>query len=73
MTDPSELTFEQARTELDEVVRRLEDGSTTLEDALALWERGEALHRRCAEILGAAEERLRALRPDAAAGDGAAG
>ena len=65
MTDPSELPFEQARAELDEVVRRLEDGSTTLEDALALWERGEALHRRCAEILGAAEDRLRALRPDA--------
>jgi exodeoxyribonuclease VII small subunit len=58
MTDPSELTFEQARTELDEVVRRLEDGSTTLEDALALWERGEALHRRCSELLTAAEERL---------------
>ncbi len=54
------------------MVRRLEDGSTTLEDALALWERGEALHRRCAEILGAAEERLRALRPDAATGDGPA-
>jgi exodeoxyribonuclease VII small subunit len=66
VTDPSELSFEQARTELDEVVRRLEDGSTTLEDVLALWERGEALHRRCAEILGAAEERLRALRPDGA-------
>jgi exodeoxyribonuclease VII small subunit len=73
VTDPAELSFEQARTELDEVVRRLEDGSTTLEDALALWERGEALHRRCAEILGAAEERLRALRPDAVAGDGTAG
>jgi exodeoxyribonuclease VII small subunit len=72
VTDPAELSFEQARTELDEVVRRLEDGSTTLEDALALWERGEALHRRCAEILGAAEERLRALRPDAVTGDGAA-
>jgi len=67
VTDVNELPFEQARAELDEVVRRLEDGSTTLEDALALWERGEALHRRCADILGAAEERLRALRPDAEA------
>ena len=64
MTDVDDLPFEHARAELDEVVRRLEDGSTTLEDALALWERGEALHRRCADILGAAEERLRALRPD---------
>jgi exodeoxyribonuclease VII small subunit len=67
VTDVNELPFEQARAELDEVVRRLEDGSTTLEDALALWERGEALHRRCADILGSAEERLRALRPDAGA------
>jgi exodeoxyribonuclease VII small subunit len=64
VTDVDDLPFEHARAELDEVVRRLEDGSTTLEDALALWERGEALHRRCADILGAAEERLRALRPD---------
>jgi exodeoxyribonuclease VII small subunit len=64
VTNVNDLPFEQARAELDEVVRRLEDGSTTLEDALALWERGEALHRRCADILGAAEERLRALRPD---------
>lgn len=66
MTDIDQLTFEQARTELDDVVRRLEDGGTSLEDALALWERGEALHRRCADILGAAEERLKALRPDGA-------
>ena len=70
MTDVNDLPFEQARGELDEVVRRLEDGSTTLEDALALWERGEALHRRCADILGAAEERLRALRPDAGPTEG---
>ncbi len=63
MIDPGELPFEAARAELDEVVRRLEDGSTTLEEALALWERGEALHRRCAEVLGLAEERLQALRP----------
>ena len=39
MTDVNELPFEQARAELDEVVRRLEDGSTTLEDALAAVER----------------------------------
>ena len=66
MTENPELGFEAARSELDEIVKRLEDGGTTLDEALALWERGEALHRRCAELLGAAEERLRALRPDAA-------
>ena len=59
----TDLTFEQARAELDEIVRRLEDGGTSLDEALALWERGEALHRHCARILSAAEERLRALRP----------
>jgi exodeoxyribonuclease VII small subunit len=65
MTDDiAEMPFEQARAELDAVVARLEDGATTLEEALALWERGEALHRRCAALLGAAEERLKALRPE---------
>jgi exodeoxyribonuclease VII small subunit len=62
--DIATMPFEQARAELDAVVARLEDGATTLEEALALWERGEALHRRCATLLGAAEERLKALRPE---------
>jgi exodeoxyribonuclease VII small subunit len=57
------MPFEAARTELDEIVGRLEDGGTTLEEALVLWERGEALHRRCAALLEGAEERLRVLRP----------
>jgi exodeoxyribonuclease VII small subunit len=61
-----ELTFEQAREQLEEIVRRLEDGRTSLDEALALWERGEALHRRCGELLTAAEERLgEAGKPDA--------
>jgi exodeoxyribonuclease VII small subunit len=62
--DVAGMPFEQARAELDAIVTRLEDGGTTLEEALTLWERGEALHRRCTELLGAAEDRLRALRPD---------
>jgi exodeoxyribonuclease VII small subunit len=61
--DPAALSFENARAELDQVVARLEDGATSLEEALALWERGEALHRRCVELLGLAEQRLRVLRP----------
>ena len=40
-----QLSFEAARDELEQVVQRLEDGSTSLEEALALWERGEALYR----------------------------
>ena len=47
MTDstPSSPSYEDAREELIEVVRRLEAGGTTLEESLALWERGEALAR----------------------------
>ncbi len=65
MTDDiAAMAFEQARAELDAIVARLEDGGTTLEEALALWERGEALHRHCAALLTAAEDRLQALRPE---------
>lgn len=59
MTD--ELSFEQARDELEEIVRRLEDGRTSLDEALALWERGEALHALCRAKLDAAEERVAEL------------
>jgi exodeoxyribonuclease VII small subunit len=57
----SEPTFEQARDELEQVVRRLEDGGTTLEEALTLWERGEELYRLCRARLDAAEERIARL------------
>jgi len=52
------LTYEAAREELVEVVRRLEQGGTTLEDSLALWERGEKLARVCQEWLDGARKRL---------------
>ena len=54
-------TFEQARAELEQVVRRLEDGNTSLDEALALWERGEELYRLCAAKLDEAEERVAQL------------
>jgi exodeoxyribonuclease VII small subunit len=54
-------TFEQARTELEQVVRRLEDGNTSLDEALTLWERGEELYRLCAAKLDEAEERVARL------------
>ena len=66
MTDPSDAPSSRPAASSTRSSAGSRNGSTTLEDALALWERGEALHRRCAEILGAAEERLRALRPDSA-------
>ena len=58
----SELSYEQARDELIRVVSELEQGSSTLEESLALWERGEALAGRCEEWLLGAKERLDAAR-----------
>jgi exodeoxyribonuclease VII small subunit len=63
------LGYEQARDELIEVVRRLEAGGTTLEESLALWERGEQLAGVCQHWLDRARERLAAAQPEA--GDGA--
>jgi exodeoxyribonuclease VII small subunit len=51
-------SYEAAREELVEVVRRLETGGTTLEDSLALWERGEELATICQEWLDGARARL---------------
>lgn len=50
--------YEQARDELVEVVRRLEAGGTTLEESLALWERGEELAKVCRRWLEGARARL---------------
>lgn len=51
MDDVKELTFEQARDSLREVVQTLEAGSAPLEETLDLWKRGEALAARCRSIL----------------------
>jgi exodeoxyribonuclease VII small subunit len=61
-------TYEQAREELAEVVRRLEAGGLTLEESLTLWERGEALAELCQHWLDRARERLAAATPDGQAG-----
>jgi exodeoxyribonuclease VII small subunit len=59
-----ELGYEQARDELTEVVRALEAGGLSLDESVALWERGEALARRCEEQLAGARERVqRVLNP----------
>ncbi|HLL67971.1 MAG TPA: exodeoxyribonuclease VII small subunit [Micromonosporaceae bacterium] len=57
-----ELTYEQARAELATVVERLESGGGTLEESLALWERGEALAVICQGWLDNARARLDAAR-----------
>ncbi|MFD4558296.1 exodeoxyribonuclease VII small subunit [Streptomyces sp. NPDC058469] len=68
------LGYEQARDELIEVVRRLEAGGTTLEESLALWERGEELAKVCRRWLDGARARLDAALAEeegsAAAADG---
>ena len=56
------LSYEQARDELVRVVTALEQGASSLEESLALWERGEALARRCEEWLIGAKARLDAAR-----------
>jgi exodeoxyribonuclease VII small subunit len=68
VTQPvDDLGYEQSRDELAEVVRRLEAGGLSLDDAVALWERGEALARRCEEQLAGARERVQKVL-DAAEG-----
>lgn len=63
---PGQPSYEEAREELVEVVRTLEAGGTTLEESLALWERGEALAKVCQEWLDGARKRLdEAIGPDA--------
>lgn len=54
------LSYEAAREELVEVVRRLESGGTDLEESLALWERGERLAQVCQSWLDGARRRLEA-------------
>jgi exodeoxyribonuclease VII small subunit len=53
-----ELTYEAARAELADVVRRLESGGQTLEESLGLWERGEQLADICQRWLQGASDRL---------------
>jgi exodeoxyribonuclease VII small subunit len=66
------LTFEQAEAELRTIVERLESGDVGVDEAIALWERGEALYEICRERLDSAEgkveelaERVQASKPSA--------
>ncbi|MFI9647158.1 exodeoxyribonuclease VII small subunit [Streptomyces sp. NPDC052040] len=75
-TTDETLGYEQARDELIEVVRRLEAGGTTLEESLALWERGEELAKVCRTWLEGARRRLDAAlaeEREEAGGGGAEG
>ena len=68
-TGAAALWYEQARDELIEVVRKLEAGGTTLEESLALWERGEELAKVCRRWLEGARARLNAALADGADGE----
>jgi exodeoxyribonuclease VII small subunit len=57
-TPDDSIPYEQARDELIAVVQKLETGGTSLEEALALWERGEQLAGICQQWLDGARERL---------------
>jgi exodeoxyribonuclease VII small subunit len=58
MKNISQLGYEEARDELIEVVRRLEEGGLDLDTSLQLWERGEQLAKRCEEHLAGARKKV---------------
>ena len=60
MSEP-EQTFEQAQAELEQIVERLERGQVPLDEAIALWERGEQLHAFCRGKLDAAQGKVEEL------------
>ena len=62
----SELTFETAQKELEQIVERLERGEAELDEAIALWERGEELLRFCLNRLETAEGKIEELAQRAA-------
>jgi exodeoxyribonuclease VII small subunit len=59
----SDLSYEAAKSQLDEIVNRLEDKDLPLDDMVSLWEQGEKLAAICEERLAGAKARLEALRP----------
>jgi exodeoxyribonuclease VII small subunit len=61
---PEQLSYEEARDQLIDVVRTLEQGGTTLAESLSLWERGEELARICQAALDGARKRLDAVLTD---------
>jgi exodeoxyribonuclease VII small subunit len=63
----TEPTFEEAQRELESIVGRLETGQVPLEEAIALWERGEELYRLCRARLDAAQGRIEELAKQAEA------
>ena len=63
--DVATMNFETALAELESIVQRLEAGNVALEESVAIYERGEALKRRCEDLLKQAEVRVEKITLDA--------
>ena len=63
MSDEKQLSYEQARDQLVEVVRQLESGNVPLSTSMELWERGEKLAAICQQWLDGAKAKIDAARP----------
>jgi len=63
--DIEQMPFERAIDELESIVKRLEEGKVPLEESVAIYERGEALKRRCEDLLRQAEARVEKITLDA--------
>jgi exodeoxyribonuclease VII small subunit len=64
-SDIAKLPFERAIEELESIVKRLEEGKVPLEESVTIYERGEALKRRCEDLLRQAEARVEKITLDA--------
>jgi exodeoxyribonuclease VII small subunit len=64
-SDVTKLPFERAIEELESIVKRLEEGKVPLEESVTIYERGEALKRRCEDLLRQAEARVEKITLDA--------
>jgi exodeoxyribonuclease VII small subunit len=64
-SDIKQLSFEKAIEELESIVSRLEAGKVPLEESVTIYERGEALKRRCEDLLRHAEARIEKITLDA--------
>jgi len=64
-TDVKTLSFEKALAELEQIVQKLERGDVALEESVTIYERGEALKRRCEQLLRLAEARVEKITLDA--------
>lgn len=64
LTEISAMSFEEAMAELEQIVQRLEQGRTPLEDAIAAYERGATLKRHCEDKLRLAQEKVEKIALD---------